>query len=179
MKVARYLYAAIRRTLAGNISPWNKSANLKNAFAGRCKDTLSLDYVSGWFAKAADYVASAGADCAFVCTNSICQGIQVSSLWPVLLANGVSIAFAYTSFKWTNLASHNAGVTVSIVGLTKRSGATRRLFSAESDGAVVARAVGNINPYLVPGDNVFVVAAKQGTGRSHPNAVRKPSLLRE
>jgi len=129
---------------------------LHDAFADRCKDTLSLDYVSGWFIKAVDYMESTLADAAFVSTNSICQGIQVSCLWPVLFAKGAAISFAYSSFKWTNLASHNAAVTVSIIGLTKRNENVRRLYSIESDDSVSARAVSNINAYLVPGLNVFV-----------------------
>ncbi|MCV2449651.1 N-6 DNA methylase [Paracoccus sp. DMF] len=76
-----------------------QKAELKAVFAGRCKDTLSLDYVSGWFMKAADFMSATLADAAFVSTNSICQGIQVSSLWPVIFAREVSISFAYQSFK--------------------------------------------------------------------------------
>jgi len=98
----------------------DQKRELKDAFGGRCKDTLSLDYVSGWFVKASDYMEFTKADAAFVTTNSICQGIQVSCLWPMLFANGAVISFAYNSFKWANLASHNAGVTVSIIGLLIR-----------------------------------------------------------
>jgi len=133
-----------------------QKAELKAVFAGRCKDTLSLDYVSGWFMKAADFMSATLADAAFVSTNSICQGIQVSSLWPVIFARDVSISFAYQSFKWANLASYNAGVTVSIVGLTKRKGATRKLFSIEGDGTTTIRETDNINAYLVGGADVFV-----------------------
>lgn len=133
-----------------------QKAELKAVFAGRCKDTLSLDYVSGWFMKAADFMSATLAGAAFVSTNSICQGIQVSSLWPVIFARGVSISFAYASFKWANLASHNAGVTVSIVGLSKSVSATRRLFSLENDGTTTVREASNINAYLVSGGDVFV-----------------------
>ncbi len=134
----------------------DQKAELKAVFAGRCKDTLSLDYVSGWFMKAADYMSATLADAAFVSTNSICQGIQVSSLWPVIFAQDVSISFAYHSFKWANLASHNAGVTVSIVGLTKRKGVARKIFSTEDDGTTTARETDNINAYLVASGDVFV-----------------------
>ncbi|QOT71858.1 class I SAM-dependent DNA methyltransferase [Sphingobium fuliginis] len=133
-----------------------QKAELKAVFAGRCKDTLSLDYVSGWFMKAADFMSATLADAAFVSTNSICQGIQVSSLWPVIFAREVSISFAYQSFKWANLASFNAGVTVSIVGLTKRKGATRKIFSIEDDGTTTVRETDNINAYLVAAGDVFV-----------------------
>jgi len=133
-----------------------QKAELKAVFSGRCKDTLSLDYVSGWFMKASDFMSETVADAAFVSTNSICQGIQVSSLWPVIFAHEVSISFAYQSFKWANLASYNAGVTVSIVGLTRRKGATRKLFSIEDDGSTTVRERDNINAYLVAAADVFV-----------------------
>src|SRR5690606_17019117 len=116
-----------------------QKAELKAVFAGRCEDTLSLDYVSGWFMKATDFMAVTTADAAFVATNSICQGIQVSSLWHVLFSCGAFISFAYPSFKWANLASYNAGVTVSIIGLTRRKGIQRRLFTLEDDGTATVR----------------------------------------
>lgn len=130
---------------------------LKTAFRGRTKDTLSLDYVTGWFIKAADYMAATVADAAFVTTNSICQGIQVSAMWPVLFAGGVGIRFAYQSFRWANLAAHNAGVTVVIVGLSNKKGIIKRLYTVEDETTASIREASNINPYLVPGDDVFVV----------------------
>lgn len=134
-----------------------QKAALKAVFASRCKDILSLDYVSAWFMKATDFMSATTADAAFVATNSICQGIQVSSLWPVIFSQGVSISFAYPSIKWANLATYNAGVTVSIIGLTKRTGNARRLFSLEEgSGTTTVRETHNINAYLVSADDVFV-----------------------
>ena len=133
-----------------------QKAELKAVFAGRCKDLLSLDYVSGWFMKASDYMAKTMADAAFVTTNSICQGIQVSALWPTVMSSGTAIGFAYQSFKWANLASHNAGVTVSIIGLTKNPSRIRKIFSISDGGETNVRQVCNINAYLVPAENVFV-----------------------
>lgn len=133
-----------------------QKAELKAVFAGRCKDTLSLDYVSGWFMKAADFMSATLADAAFVSTNSICQGIQVSSLWSVIFERGVAISFAYQSFKWANLASHNAGVTVAIVGLTRRPSTTRKIFSIDDEGTTRVREAENINAYLVSASDVFV-----------------------
>ena len=138
----------------------DQKAELKEVFRGRTKDTLSLDYVAGWFMKAADFMSATSADAAFVATNSICQGIQVSSLWPAVFGECVSISFAYRSFKWSNLASHNAGVTVSIIGVTKTN-PTRRLYADESSEALSARDVGNINAYLVAAPNVFVKPVSQ------------------
>jgi hypothetical protein len=134
-----------------------QKAELKNIFRGRTKDTLSLDYVTGWLMKAADYMAETIGDAAFVTTNSICQGIQVSALWPAIFADGVGISFAYQSFKWANLAAHNAVVTVVIVGLSKKKGSTKRIYTVEDETTASIREAANINSYLVPSDNVFVV----------------------
>lgn len=134
-----------------------QKAELNTVFRGRTKDTLSLDYVTGWFMKAADYMAATVADAAFVTTNSICQGIQVSAMWPILIADGVGIRFAYQSFKWANLAAHNAGVTVVIVGLSKQKGVAKRLYTVQDETTASTREAANINPYLVLSDDVFVV----------------------
>ena len=139
----------------------DQKAELQDAFAGRTKDTLSLDYVAGWFIKAADFITRTGSDAAFVATNSICQGVQVSSLWPTIWQTGACIRFALPSFKWSNLASHNAGVTVSIIGLTGKAGAKRFLYVVDDKGnsAQIARKeVENINGYLVAGEDVVVTA---------------------
>lgn len=134
-----------------------QKAELKAVFAGRSKDTLSLDYVSGWFMKAADFMSATLADAAFVATNSICQGIQVSALWPAIFSGGASISFAYQPFKWANLASNNAGVTVSILGLTKQKTANRKIYALADDGSISVRETPNINAYLVSAGDVFVV----------------------
>lgn len=138
-----------------------QKAELKAVFRGRTKDTLSLDYVSGWFMKAVDYLAATGAEAAFVSTNSICQGIQVSSLWPALLDTGVEIKFAYQSFNWSNLAAKNAGVSVAIIGLSTKKSGEKQLFTVGDDGTASVREVPHISPYLVPGDDVFVAPSKR------------------
>jgi hypothetical protein len=111
----------------------------------------SLDYVAGWFMKAAEYGQHTNAVTAFVSTNSICQGLQVPILWPAIFATGHQIAFAHTSFRWANLASNNAGVTVAIVGISARPQGVKRLFSVGEEGLVQERQVDYINAYLVPG----------------------------
>ena len=109
--------------------------------------------------KAADYGTKTNAAAAFVATNSICQGQQVPILWPIVASTGHEIAFAHTSFKWANLASHKAGVTVVIVGISKNPPVKRRLYDEVEDGSALAREVDNINAYLVPGANVCVEKA--------------------
>lgn len=135
--------------------------DLKAIFDHRCKTWKSLDYVAGWFMKAADYGTHTASSAAFVSTNSICQGQQVPILWPLIFASGHEIAFAHTSFKWANLASHNAGVTVAIVGIAKPAPKLRRLFALNDDGQTVAKDVAHINAYLVAGANVVVEKANR------------------
>jgi hypothetical protein len=135
----------------------DQKSDLGSIFDGRTKNWKSLDYVSGWFIKAADYGTRTNSVAAFVSTNSICQGRQVETLWSLILKTGHEIAFAHTSFKWANLASHNAGVTVVIVGISNHIGRARNLFTTSSNG-VSMKQVDNINPYLVPAVNVIVQA---------------------
>ncbi|MEK7660941.1 MAG: type IIL restriction-modification enzyme MmeI, partial [Pseudomonadota bacterium] len=130
--------------------------DLKSIFDGRTKLWKSLDYVAGWFMKAADYGTKTDAVSAFVSTNSICQGQQVPILWPLIFKTGHEIAFAHTSFKWNNLASHNAGVTVVIVGISNHAPKMRGLYSISENGNDLRKDVENINAYLVGGQNVIV-----------------------
>ena len=133
-----------------------QKADLQLIFGRRCKNWKSLDYVAGWFMKAADYCAYTQAVAAFVSTNSICQGQQVPILWPLIFATDNVIPFAHTSFKWANLASHNAGVTVAIVSMTQLAPKVCRLFALNSKGETEAKEVTHINAYLVPGADVVV-----------------------
>ena len=121
----------------------------------------SLDYVAGWFAKAAEYGQHTPTKIAFVATNSICQGVQVPILWPLIGRLGYKISFAHTSFKWANLASHNAGVIVVVVGLGRVPIGGRRLFSIADDGEVIERAVDNINHYLAPAADIEIIAQRR------------------
>ena len=137
-----------------------QKSELKSIFEGKTKSWKSLDYVAGWFMKAAEYGMHTEAAAAFVSTNSICQGQQVPILWPVIFKTGHEIFFAHTSFKWANLASHNAGVTVAIIGLGARTPPSaskpKRLYSLDQNGNTVARDVEQINAYLVAAPPVIV-----------------------
>lgn len=126
----------------------------------------SLDYVSNWIIKAVDYSRHSETDIAFVATNSICQGEQVALLWPIVFRENCHIHFAQTSFKWSNLASDKAGVTVVIVGLSRRHSGECKLFSGDG-----VRTVGSIGPYLVPDTLAIVEKA------SHPISQVSPMYL--
>ena len=136
----------------------SQKEDLERILSNRSSTWKSLDYVTGWFVKSADYLSTTNGEAALVSTNSITQGEQVARLWPLILNQGIEIHFAYTSFIWRNLASHNAGVTVIILGLSKEYENKRVLLRHQQDGSVAKSEVDNINPYLVPGKNIFVSA---------------------
>ncbi|MGP9535927.1 MULTISPECIES: class I SAM-dependent DNA methyltransferase [unclassified Halomonas] len=152
-------------------SKWQSSeqkADLKAIFESKGVAWKSLDYVAGWFMKAADYGKHTSAKTAFVSTNSICQGLQVPILWPTIFETGHQIVFAYTSFKWANLASHNAGVTVAIIGISAKPQANKFLFSIGEDGLVQERQADYINPYLALGRVNSVVQARRPISEISP-----------
>jgi len=110
-----------------------------------------LDYISIWFYKGSKYIDSFNAQLAFVSTNSISQGQQIALLWDKILRNNIEISFAHTSFKWTNNAIGNAGVTVIIVGLRNIINKQKYIFS---DG--VSKPAKNINAYLLDASNIII-----------------------
>ncbi|WP_433947494.1 class I SAM-dependent DNA methyltransferase [Brevundimonas diminuta] len=134
-----------------------QKADMEAVCGHRTESWKSLDYVSGWFLKFVDYRDKCPSGCAFVTTNSIVQGEQVARLWPIIIRSGLKINFAHTSFKWSNLASNKAAVTVAIIGLSRNSGRAR-LYEMGDDGVPRVRDVENISPYLIPHDNTVVDA---------------------
>lgn len=111
----------------------------------------SLDYISCWFILGGRYIQNSNSSFAFVSTNSITQGEQVSVLWPWLFEKMINISFAYTSFKWQNNAKYNAGVTCVIIGMTAKNEFSKYIYSDN-----IAKKAKYINAYLVDGPNVFV-----------------------
>lgn len=153
-----------------------QKADIRTVVNGRTGSTGFLDYVAGWFVKASDWIAQAQGVAAFVSTNSICQGQSVPILWPILYEAGCDILFAYTSFKWANLASYNAGVTVAVVGIGAADNTPRRLYEHREDGSVVLREGANITPYLTIGPRVIVEKRKESlSGLSVMEFGNKPS----
>lgn len=138
-----------------------QKSELREIFKNRTSSWKSLDYVAGWFMKAADYGLHTPTTTALVSTNSICQGLQVSVLWPIIFSTGHEIAFAHTSFKWANLASHNAGVIVVVVAISREPPSERLLFAIGDQDEVTARKVANINAYLIPGPGIEIAPARK------------------
>lgn len=131
-------------------------SDLKLLFDKRLANWKSLDYVAGWFIKATDYCVRSKATVSFVSTNSICQGLQVQILWSEIFSKGCQIEFGHTSFRWSNLASHNAGVTVVIVGFTRQPRNPRRLYYLNEAGETLERQCNYINAYLAIGSSKIV-----------------------
>lgn len=148
-----------------------QKSDLATVFDGRIDGWKSLDYVAAWLLKAADYGTATPTTSAFVATNSICQGQQVPILWPHIFATGHEIKFAHTSFKWSNLASNKAGVTVVIIGLGSVTGAPKTLYSIDDAGSTIAREASQVNAYLIAGENV-IVAPKSQPAKGMPAMVR-------
>jgi hypothetical protein len=117
-----------------------------------------LDFVTAWYAKAADYMKhNRTIQVALVSTNSIIQGEQVPVLWKYLFDQGVAINFLHQTFKWSNDAKGNAAVYCTIVGFALFDKPEKRIFEyADIKGEpneIVAR---NINGYGIDAPSVFV-----------------------
>ena len=123
------------------------------------KNYGNLDFVASWYKKACDFIQKTRTKCAFVSTNSICQGIAVPPLWKYLFAQGIQIDFAWRTFRWDSESTQKAHVHCVIVGFSYHSepngespNITKRIFS--SDGKIIK--AGNINAYLLDAPNIIV-----------------------
>lgn len=112
-------------------------------------DAQLLDYVCAFIVKGLGMIRSTKSSMALVTTSSICQGEQVSLLWPIIL-NEATINFAYRPFKWANSAANNAGVFCTIMGISNENKGQKRLFTDDQ-----VQECQNISPYLIPGGNVI------------------------
>ena len=145
-----------------------QKSDLAEIFRNYKSKSAAVDYVSAWFIKSAEYNKFLPASYAFVTTNSMWQGQQIAILWPILKELGADIIFAKPSFRWRNLASHNAGVIVSIVGIEHYSRRARYLFESSESGETVVREVPSINSYLVQGPDIVVLSQTVPTNGLFP-----------
>lgn len=112
-----------------------------------------MDFVANWFIKSAEFMCGYSISAAFVATNSIVQGEQVSLLWSYLINRyDIRIFFAHRTFKWSNEARGNAAVHCVIIGFINVEPQKCRLFDYEKiSGEFHETHVKRINPYLVDG----------------------------
>lgn len=131
------------------------------------KTAGKIDYVAGWYFKAAQLMQGTSIRTALVSTNSITQGEQVAGVWkPLYERFGIHIDFAHRTFRWDSEASIKAHVHCVIVGFScAANAAERRLYSGDS-----IQIAENINPYLIDAQTMFI------EGRTTP-VCNVPALL--
>lgn len=113
-----------------------------------------IDYVAGWYFKAAEFMQGTDIKTAFVSTNSITQGEQVSAIWePLYDRFCIHIDFAWRTFKWSSESTDQAAVHCVIIGFSFRNTENKRYLYLNDK---TVKSVKNINPYLMSAPNVFV-----------------------
>ena len=113
----------------------------------------SIDYVTGWYFKAADYMQDTEIEAAFVSTNSICQGEQTALVWkPLMEAKGVVINFAWRTFTWDTESADKAHVHCVIIGFSCAD-INKDKFIFDEEKIIKAR---HINAYLIDADDIFI-----------------------
>ena len=128
-------------------------------FKGKIKPAL-LDFVCGWYEKAANYIQGTRIEVAFVSTNSVSQGQMAGDLWSYLIKQyGVNINFAYTSFVWKSEAVDTANVHVVIIGFASFNRSEKAIFSSGSFSSFSK--VSNICPYLIDSENILITSRKE------------------
>jgi hypothetical protein len=128
--------------------------DLETLFDGKVK----LDYVTGWYLKASQYIQNTKIKVAFVSTNSIVQGEQIGILWKLLFENyKIKIHFAHQTFNWSNEAKSNAAVYVVIIGFASFDTTNKKIFEYENiNNEPFEKEAKNINPYLVDANDFFI-----------------------
>lgn len=164
-KIQDYIYILGNPPYKGSRNQTSdQKEDLKNIFKTKYK---SLDYVSGWFLKASQFIEKfPSTACAFVSTNSITQGEQVALLWPKILKNILEISFAHTSFQWKNSAKDPAAVIVVIIGIKSKSSSEKIIFEEK-----VVKRVTYISPYLTENKNINILRRSNPISDGYPQMV--------
>lgn len=116
-------------------------------------DSKNIDYVSGWYFKAAEFIQGTQIRVAFVSTNSITQGEQVQSVWqPIFNKYGVHIDFAFRTFVWESASADAAAVHVVIVAFSSGASYKDKFIFNEKEKTQAK----NISPYLIDTPNIFI-----------------------
>ena len=137
--------------LGGKGQSKEQKADMDLVFKG-FKNYKELDYISCWFYLGSNFICSnLNYHFAFVTTSSINQGAQVGQLWPIIFSKNLEIRFAHLPFLWSNNAKSNAGVSVSIIGISNKSNQNKLLFKDN-----LSLSVNNINSYLTSGNNIVI-----------------------
>ena len=133
-----------------------QKAELKAVFPVGTKNVGNIDYVAGWYIKAAQFIGEHGGRAAFVSTNSICQGEQVANIWYPIMGLGFRINFAHNTFRWGNEASTQAHVFCIIVGFSRHDDPVRLFHHSHADATAEVQLPSRLNAYLTDAPDVFV-----------------------
>ena len=135
--------------------------DLLYVFGNKWKNLGNMDYVSGWYMKAAQILKqNSHTRAALVSTNSITQGEQVANLWkPLMEKMEIQINFAYRTFRWDSESDSKAHVHCVIIGFSNKDTLPRpKTIFDENGDAIPAK---RINAYLLDAENVFVESRKK------------------
>lgn len=128
-----------------------------------------IDYSAAWIRRAAEYMTGEQSECAFITTNSVCQGCQVKAVWqPIIEEMGFHINFAFPSFRWeSDISVNKIDLSCVIVSFSRKNSAEKRLYfaGADPDSYIAAK---NINAYLFDGPSVYL---------ENTNGGRRPQML--
>ncbi len=121
-----------------------------------------IDYVAGWYYKAAEMMQGTAIRAALVSTNSITQGEQVAFVWkPLVDRFGIHIDFAYRTFRWDSEMAEKAHVHCVIIGFSAApSDRLPRIYDNNGDFIEVK----HLNYYLMDADDVFVESRSKPLG---------------
>lgn len=143
---------------ARNMSASQK-VDIVTVFGQTWKNVGNLDYVCGWYKKAAELMCEYPIRTALVSTNSITQGEQVANLWqPLMEEYGLHIDFAHRTFKWNSQANDKAHVHCIIIGCSVAPYKGEKYIYDNG----VAKVAKNINAYLLDADTIFVASRDNG-----------------
>ena len=141
--------------VGANMMNEQQRIDLRVVFGTRWKNIGEMDYVTGWYKKAADMIHGTSIKVALVSTNSISQGEQVANLWkPLFEENNVHLDFAHRTFRWDSEASIKAHVHCVIIGFSCAANQSKKfIYTSE-----VAEEAKNINAYLTDAPNIFILS---------------------
>jgi type II restriction/modification system DNA methylase subunit YeeA len=137
---------------------------------GKSINSGVFDYVACWYYKSAKYIKNTKIKVGFVSTNSICQGVQIPTLWKLLIeVEKLIIHFAHQTFSWSNEAKGNAAVHCVIIGFANFDTPNKSIFEYEDiKGEAHELKAKNINPYLVDAKNIFIEASSKPISERQP-----------
>lgn len=144
-----------------------QKAELIDVFPAGTKNVGNIDYVAGWFMKAAQFMGDYPVRTAFVATNSICQGEQVANIWYPITQLGFHITFAYDTFRWANEAADQAHVFCVIVGFSKQDDQVRLFHFPNPDSKPEVQLPSRLNPYLVDAPDQFIWSRNQQISKAN------------